>query len=132
MPNGEFAPKLVRLIFTIRDAERCFRCGRHLRWEDRGHGWSMHHRRPRGAGGTSLLWVGMAANALTLCGHATSPDGCHAWVETHREEATELGYLIPLNGIQVAEDVAALRWDGVLVELTNWTTAVPLTEAVSS
>lgn len=130
MPNGEFAAKLARLIFTIRDGERCFRCARRLRWEGRGIEWSMHHRRPRGAGGTSLAWVGMAANALTLCGSGTT--GCHGWVESHRTEALELGYLISMHSGQVAEDVAVRRHDGQWVELTNWTTAVPVPEAVSS
>lgn len=124
--SGAFAPKLVRLIFTIRDNEACFRCGRGLRWEDRGMGWSMHHRRPRSMGGTKTAWVGMAANALTLCGSGTT--GCHGWVESHRDEAFEDGYLISANSGQIAEDVAVRRWDGVLVELTNWTTAIPVKE----
>lgn len=50
MAAGEFTPATVRTVFFDRDGSACFLCRRHLRFEDRGIGWSMHHRKPRGAG----------------------------------------------------------------------------------
>lgn len=95
--GGEFTPQTVRHVFFNRDFGCCFKCGRSLVWAERGFGWSMHHRKPRGMGGSVLAIVSSAANALTLCGHGTSPDGCHAWVETNRERAMDFGFLIPRN-----------------------------------
>jgi hypothetical protein len=95
MAVGEFTPATVRLVFFDRDRERCFRCLRPLQWHERGFGWSLHHRRPRGMGGSKDPMVNSPANALTLCGHATSPTGCHHWAEKNRDVAFELGYLIP-------------------------------------
>jgi len=90
--NAAFTPKTARLVFYIRDEESCVRCGQGLRWEDRGHGWSMHHRRPRGMGGSKDPALALPSNALTLCESGTT--GCHGWVETHRDEALEAGLLV--------------------------------------
>ncbi|GAA4762368.1 hypothetical protein [Microbacterium gilvum] len=96
MGVGDFAPATVRLVFFQREGERCFRCRRPLRWEDRGIGWSAHHRKPRGAGGTSNPAIASAANLLILCG--SSVTGCHGFTESHRDSAREQGLLIPLHG----------------------------------
>lgn len=95
MSAGEFPPAVVRRAFFDRDGERCFVCRKTLRWEERGIGWSMHHRKPRGMGGTSDPRVASIANALTVCGSGTT--GCHGLIERDREEALRLGLLIPTN-----------------------------------
>ena len=78
----------TRLLVYARAQERCERCGVYA------YGGSLHHRRPRGMGGSKRPETNGAANAFLLCGHATSPDGCHRWVENHRTEALELGLLV--------------------------------------
>lgn len=42
-------------------------------------------------GGTSLD-LNKTSNLVLLCGSGVS--GCHGWVESHRNEAREFGYLI--------------------------------------
>lgn len=106
MASGEFSPAVVRRAWA-RDGEACFLCRRPLRWHERGIGWSMHHRRPRGSGGTRRLMT--CANGLILCGHATTPGGCHRWVESHRETATLWGLLISLNAVGPEFDPANVR-----------------------
>ena len=93
MAGGAFPIKLVRSVFYNRECGSCFKCGRTVVWQDRGFGWSMHHRKPRGAGGTRRIMT--AADGLVLCGSGTT--GCHGWVESHRDIATEHGYLISRN-----------------------------------
>lgn len=128
MAAGEFTPGTVRLVFFDRDGERCFLCRRPLRWEDRGIGWSMHHRKPRGAGGVrgaAAERVASAANALTLCGSGTT--GCHGWAEHFRAKAIELGILISRNAVGLAFDptrVRVTRNDGTEWLLTDGGRAV--------
>lgn len=110
-----FSPKTAALIIQ-RDGGRCFRCGE-VQHGERGAAWSIHHRRPRGAGGSSMQWVNLPSNGATLCGTGTT--GCHGWVESNRFKARELGYLVPVNGVLRPCEVAILRWDGVLVRLTD-------------
>lgn len=54
--------------------------------------WSVHHRRPRGMGGTKRKDVHSLANLLYVCGSGTT--GCHGWIESHREDAYDLGLLV--------------------------------------
>lgn len=63
----------------------------------------MHHRRPRGLGGTSLLWVNKAANALHVCREH------HEFIESHRVLAYVEGWLVRQNGDVEAADVPVLR-----------------------
>lgn len=49
---------------------------------------NLHHRKPRGMGGTKNPESRSPANALFL--HFT----CHEWVERNRTESYELGYLV--------------------------------------
>lgn len=95
MGAGDFTAATVRRVFFERDGERCFMCRRPLRWEDRGIGWSAHHRKPRGSGGVfgaAAALIASAANCLILCGSGTT--GCHGWVEHFRAKAIEMGLLI--------------------------------------
>lgn len=81
-----------------RDWERCAKCGI-------SNNLQVHHRRPRGKGGTLLRWVNQPANLITLC------LTCHADVESHREQAKDMGYIIP-QGIAQAREVKLWTWRG--------------------
>lgn len=107
MSAGEFSPKVVRQAFFERDGERCFVCRKPLRWEERGTGWSMHHRKPRGMGGTTDPRVSSIANALTVCGSGVT--GCHGRIERNREIALRVGLLIPTNATTETFAPAAVR-----------------------
>lgn len=111
----------VELVW-VRDGGRCARCGTGLHRENRGMSWSVHHRRPRGMGGSGGAWVNEAANLILLCGSGVT--GCHSWVETHRAEARDLGWLIPANAVYTSHDVAVPYWDG-LFYLTDYGTREP-------
>lgn len=94
MSGGEFSKATVALIVR-RDGNCCALCGGAISGE-RGFDWSVHHRCPRGQGGTSLGWVGSAANGLLLHGHGTA--GCHGEVERDRERAARDGFLLSRLG----------------------------------
>lgn len=96
MSKGRFSPKVAALIWA-RDEGACVICGVGLWWEDRGNSWSIHHRCPRGMGGSRAPWVGQAANGLVLCGTGTT--GCHGDVETNRDTAYAKGWLVRRNGV---------------------------------
>lgn len=83
-----------------RDKGSCVRCGRHVVHLERGREWSIHHRRNRGSGGTSLAWVNQPANLVVLCGSGTT--GCHGWVERERTKAFDLGLLVSKIGVATA------------------------------
>ncbi|MGX9346613.1 HNH endonuclease [Microbacterium sp. KNMS] len=104
-------------LVIARDQGCCARCGRHVAGMQRGRFWSIHHRRPRGSGGSSLTWVNGAANLLILCGSGVT--GCHGEVESRRASARMDGFLIPLNGVQVAEDVPVRHALHGLARLTD-------------
>lgn len=107
MGAGDFTPQTVRTAFFDREKERCFLCRIPLRWEDRGIGWSAHHRKPRGSGGTSDARIGSIANCLILCGSGTT--GCHGRIERNREVAKAVGLLIPGNATTEEYAPAAVR-----------------------
>lgn len=67
---------------------------------------ALHHRRPRGAGGTSLDWVNAASNALAVS------NSCHSHIESHRKQAYANGWLVPLNGQATSRDVPVLLPEG--------------------
>lgn len=62
--------KATRALVWERDAGRCARCGLPITRE-----WSLHHRVPRGAGGSRRPELNSPANLVLLCGSATSPKG---------------------------------------------------------
>jgi 5-methylcytosine-specific restriction protein A len=71
---------LVRQVVRHRAGGRCERCGR--------RGGEIHHRRPRGMGGSSDPATNGLANLVLLC------RPCHRWVESHRCAARAAGWLV--------------------------------------
>lgn len=100
-----FSDKTVALI-RARDDDRCAWCNRKIRGE-RGVDWSVHHRRARGSGGTSLAWVNLPGNGVLLCGSGTTL--CHGLIESQRAGAVEDGFLVSMNGKAVSSDVEILH-----------------------
>lgn len=76
-------------------------------------GRSLHHRRPRRMGGTRDVNIHDPANLLAVCGDGTR--GCHGWIESHRREAYENGWLLN-SGADPVSRACTLR-DGSLVLL---------------
>lgn len=70
-----------------RSGGACERCGTTTAMR-----WSLHHRRPRGMGGTKRSDVHLPSNLILLCGSGT--EGCHGWVESNRATSYELGLLV--------------------------------------
>lgn len=54
--------------------------------------YSVHHRRPRGAGGSRDAATNSPANLLLLCGSGIT--GCHGRVERDRSTAYVFGWLV--------------------------------------
>lgn len=103
------SPK-VRQVVAERDLWTCVRCGRYV---GPFGTYSLHHRRPRGAGGSRRADTNLPANLVTLCGHATSSDGCHYWAEKNRDDARSVGLLVR-QGARPAS-VPVLTWRGLLL-----------------
>lgn len=74
----------VREAILSRDGHRCVRCGM--------QSTQIHHRRPRGMGGTTQQSTDEPANGVVLCGSGTT--GCHGWVESHRSQAVSDGLIV--------------------------------------
>jgi hypothetical protein len=104
LPTGDKPLERTEMKSTVSKKTKAFRAemeGVRPLVEERSHGMceirlpqvcqgratNIHHRLPRGAGGTNSK-----ANLLHLCGSGTT--GCHGWVESHRKEAYELGLLL--------------------------------------
>lgn len=114
-------PRAVeRLVIVARAGGSCELCGVPVAFvDDDGQvtplaAYSIHHRQPRGMGGTSDLAANSATNLLLLCGTGTS--GCHGMVETQRALAVEHGWLVPRPTNPA--DVPALLFFGDRVYLT--------------
>lgn len=78
---------IVELVLA-RDRGRCVMCTWRIEHGERGRDWQVHHRRPRGMGGTRRDGTNFPANLLVLC------ESCHAHVEKHRAWARLHGYLV--------------------------------------
>lgn len=76
-----------RHTVLLRASYRCERCELPL-----NSNLSVHHRRPRRMGGTRRPDANSPQNLLVLCGSGTT--GCHGWIESHRREAYDAGYLL--------------------------------------
>ncbi len=99
-----FQPSVKRAIID-RDGT-CARCER--------PGTDIHHRRPRGMGGSGNPDTNRPANGVLLC------RPCHSWVEANRADATEQGWLVP----QRADPALVPVWRGGswwLLDGDGWT-----------
>lgn len=60
--------------------------------DQRGTDWSMHHRRPRGMGGTRWTGINLPSNLMLVCGSGTTL--CHGAIENYRAGAVAAGWLV--------------------------------------
>lgn len=81
----------VKLLIKNRSKGKCEVCGSVALY------FQIHHRRPRGMGGSKDSVVGSAANGIWVHPH------CHSQIESHRNQARENGWLVPqsLNPAEV-------------------------------
>lgn len=101
--------KAVRRQVIERDQGRCVVTGAFVVDPDtlRPYGqFSIHHRRPRGMGGSKDPAVNSPANLLLLSGTGTT--GAHGWVESHRAEAVDQGLIV--SQAQSPELVPVMHW----------------------
>lgn len=90
---------VVRLVVVSRAGGSCELCGVPVAMiDDDGRttpiaAYSIHHRQPRGMGGTDDPAANSPTNLLLLCGTGTT--GCHGLVESQRAMAVEHGWLVP-------------------------------------
>lgn len=97
-----FCTAIRRLIISRADFW-CERCGGAL-------GVEIHHRRPRGMGGTNRESTNTASAGLWLC------RPCHDRIESHRTEAYEYGWLV--RQTEEPRDIPVL-YRGILVTLDD-------------
>lgn len=71
----------TRTIIRLRAKDCCERC---TGWD----GAEIHHRRPRGAGGSKDQLTNIAANGVLLC------PACHRFIERYRTKALREGWLV--------------------------------------
>ena len=82
MAKGRFSTE-TRNVIKERAGGYCERCALPLR-----NGPQIHHRKPRGMGGTDDSTLGGASNGLWVHPH------CHQQIESKREEAYRNGWLV--------------------------------------
>lgn len=75
--------KACRTIVEVRAGLNCERCNVYVHVR----GLTMHHRVKLSQGG---LWT--PQNVVRLCGHGTTRDGCHCWVEHNPDDAEVEGF----------------------------------------
>ena len=102
----------TRFAVLGRGGYKCERC----RQDFIGKPISIHHRRPRMMGGSKNAELHKPANLLALCGTGTS--GCHGWVESNRDKARELGYLIAK--VESAEQIPFKDLNGDWWQIDNY------------
>lgn len=101
----------TREIVYFRDGFLCVICS-----DDSGP-FQVHHRRPRGAGGSSRPCSNSPANLLLLCA------ACHTGVESNRADARDHGWLLS----QTADPATSpVLWRGRVVLLAHDGTSHPL------
>lgn len=94
-----------------RAGRQCEACGATV-GDRRGVDFSIHHRRPRGMGGTQWFGANLTSNLMLLCGTGTT--GCHGYVESHRTASIACGWLVP-NWLDPTEVPAVVNREFVLL-----------------
>lgn len=93
-------PQSVIAEAYARAGERCERCPQ---WIGDGR-WAPHHRRPKGAGGSSLPDTHTISNCLAVC------VACHVWIHDNPAESEVAGWLLPHPSVPA--DRPVLVWAG--------------------
>lgn len=96
---------------VIDRAQGCCEIGGHeIRGDERGRDWSIHHRVPRGMGGSRRPELNAPANLLLACGSGTT--GCHGAIEASRAGAYAAGWLLTRTADPAVEPVliGGSRW----------------------
>lgn len=101
--------KATRQTVWSRARGRCERCGNAPDWHS-----SVHHRQPRGMGGSRQSHLNKPSNLLFLCGSGTT--GCHGWVESNRLQAVNDGFIVPRYGVPATTPVRYLGRDWVILD----------------
>lgn len=96
MVSGEFTDR-TRMLIHDRAGRRCEVCGL-------TGATQIHHRQPRGMGGSGAQGIRSAANGLLV--HT----GCHQRIENNRSKSYLLGHLVKRG--QQPEEVRVRLWDG--------------------
>lgn len=78
-------------LVAARDGNACAWCAGQVSGV-RGFDFSLHHRRPAGAGGDRTPEAHAPGNLVLLHGHGTA--GCHWQVESQRARSIEFGFLV--------------------------------------
>lgn len=96
----------VRSLVLLRCGGRCEVTGERLRAGQ----WSIHHRMPRGMGGTDRPDINGLANLVAVTGDGTR--GVHGWIESNRALARDLGWLVPREGGPEPADAPFVLYSG--------------------
>jgi hypothetical protein len=97
---------VVRALLLLRCGGRCEVTGDALHTGR----WSVHHRRPRGMGGTDRPDVHSLANLLAVTGDGTR--GVHGWIESNRDDARALGWLVDRTAVRDVTDTPVVLYSG--------------------
>ena len=100
-------PKKVRDVIESRAAGRC-----EAMWviTCNGRPEQIHHRRPRGAGGSKAPAVNRPGNGIFIC------EPCHRLIESHRDAARAAGLLVSLHESQPANVPIVYRGEPALLD----------------
>lgn len=113
----------VAAQIIARDLGKCASCGRHVAHLERGtgYGYALHHRRPKGMGGSGEPWINRAANGVLLC------EEHHRAVHADPQGSYAAGFLVR-RGIQKADEVSIVHAVLGLVLLTDEGGFIPVEE----
>lgn len=90
--------RLIRSLLAGRSQQHCERCGVYLDGRTMATTATVHHRNPRGMGGTTDPAINHLCNMVLLCGGKLGGVvGCHGDTESDRAVAVETGWLVPMG-----------------------------------
>lgn len=121
-PNRDGFPERVKVLIAARSGGIC-------ELDACGPAQVIHHRRPRGAGGTSVRWVNQPANGFHVS------NACHDRIEGRNPEwsrtaSADVGWLVSQHASVRADQVPVL-YRGRWVNLADDGSVHPIPEGVS-